>query len=127
MERIHNLRPSGRFLIEDKTVVGDHHRIISSSNNRTSQSDDDDDDDDDDTVHPLVFAKTWVQVANDKVIPKIMHRLREKVKEDKTGGGNRNDGEKVIKNEEMEEAFSSNNINDMNENLAKLMKQVVDN
>ena len=123
MERIHNLRPSGRFLIEDKTVVGDHHRIISSSNNRTSQSDDDDDDD---TVHPLVFAKTWVQVANDKVIPKIMHRLREKVKEDKTGGGNRNDEEKVIKNEEME-AFSPNNINDMNENLGKLMKQVVDN
>ena len=124
MERIHNLRPSGRFLIEDKTVVGDHHSIISSSNNRTSQSDDDDDDDD--TVHPLVFAKTWVQVANDKVIPKIMHRLREKVKEDKTGGGNRNDEEKVIKNEEME-AFSPNNINDMNENLGKLMKQVVDN
>ena len=123
MERIHNLRPSGRFLIEDKTVVGDHHSIISSSNNRTSQSDDDDDDD---TVHPLVFAKTWVQVANDKVIPKIMHRLREKVKEDKTGGGNRNDEEKVIKNEEME-AFSPNNINDMNENLGKLMKQVVDN
>ena len=120
MEQIHNLRPSGRFLIEDKTVVGDHQRIISSSNNRTSQSDDNE------TVHPLVFAKTWVKVANDKVITKIMHRLREKVKENKTGGGNRNDGEKIIKNEEMEEAFSSNNINDMNENLAKLMKQVVD-
>ena len=85
--------------------MGDH-RV--SSNNNSS---------DDDTVHPLVFAKTWVQVANDKVIPKIMHRLREKVKKDKTGGGNgnggekgggRDDGEKIMKNEEVEEAFSSN-------------------
>ena len=108
VQQIHNLRPPGRFLIEDKT--GDN---SISSNNRASQYDD--------TVHPLLLTKAWVQVASDKVMVKVMHRLREKDKKDKTeemeafGSNNMND--------EME-SFSSNSLNDMNENLVKLMEHI---
>ncbi|MDB4430520.1 hypothetical protein N9140_01025 [bacterium] len=36
-------------------------------------------------VHPLLLKKAWVQVESDKAVIKIMHRLREKDKKDKTG------------------------------------------
>ena len=102
MQHIHHLRPPGRFLIEVKSE--DH--CISSSNSTTQY---------DDTVHPLINSKAWVQVANDKVMVKIMHRLRDKDDEDKIGGS---------KNEEMDPCSSPNNINDMNDNLVKLMKDI---
>ena len=70
MQQIHKLQPPGRFLIEDET--GDH---CISSNNGSSQSDN--------AVHPLLLKKAWVQVENDKTLVKILHRLREKDKEDK--------------------------------------------
>ena len=52
----------GRFLVEDTKAKGGVSAI--------SESD----------VHPSILAKVWVPVENEKVIAKVMHRLREKTR-----------------------------------------------
>ena len=60
-EVVENIRTlGGRFLVEDTKAKGGVSAI--------SESD----------VHPSILAKVWVPVENEKVIAKILHRLREK-------------------------------------------------
>ena len=66
MQQLNNLRPPGRFIIEDRSGLG--HIFYSADDDTKRYS------------HPLVSNKVWVQVSDDLAIDKIMHSLREKEK-----------------------------------------------
>ena len=70
------LKIGGRFLVEDtsSSVVGGGTKKNSEAEKNVKVCCDDK------FVHPRILAKTWVTVDFDKVMVKVMHRLREKSK-----------------------------------------------
>ena len=89
MQQLNNLRPPGRFIIEDRSGLG--HIYYSAADDDTKRC-----------SHPLVSNKVWVQVSDDLVIDKIMHGLREKDKKTKTCGNNKNEKKRVARSDSFE-------------------------
>ena len=81
VEKIRTL--GGRFLVEDNKVKDGVSAI--------SESD----------VHPSILAKVWVPVENEKVIAKVMHRLREKTG---AGGWRRNHNKRIRKSQQQQQS-----------------------
>jgi len=70
---VHNLDPPGRFLMEDPNghITG-HSCRQQQKPIRWHEKDG--------SVHPAILAKAWLRVGEDKVLEKVLHRLREKDK-----------------------------------------------
>ena len=67
---IQSLQPPGRFLVEDSGLGPA--KFINESFAYSSSN-----------VHPTILSKTWVCVEPEKALVKVMHRMREKDKEEK--------------------------------------------
>ena len=65
MQDISSLEPPGRFLVESKGVAPSTNSVNDSNDN-------------DGGVHPSILSKKWVIVDHEKVMQKVLHRLRDK-------------------------------------------------
>jgi len=70
MQEVNKLDPPGRFLVEEGSQAdcsgADNVAAAASSSSNKSN-----------TVDPQVLQKVWVPASNDKIVRKILHRLRE--------------------------------------------------
>ena len=70
MQQVNKLDPPGRFLVEEASQAdcsgADNLAAAASSSSNKSN-----------TVDPQVLQKVWVPASNDKIVRKILHRLRE--------------------------------------------------
>jgi hypothetical protein len=65
-----SLQPPGRFLVEDRSLTAEELNNDSATSSNSN-------------VHHTILKRTWAVVEPDKALVKIMHRMRERDKEEK--------------------------------------------